>query len=184
MKTLNLEKLITTIQESTNTCGQVRVIAIDGPAGSGKTSLANTLAANLNDCQIIHLDDLYNGWNQDLVSELATRIRQQILQPLQQSQLAQYSKYDWHQGAFTQIVTVPKCSYLILEGVGAANPKLGEYFALTVWVQAPSELLLERLIQRDGLAYREQLINWQQHEAKYFDLMSVKSACDVVVSGD
>lgn len=184
MKPSNLEQLLAAIEGSTQTCGQVRVIAIDGPAGSGKTTLAEQLSAILSDCQVIHMDDLYNGWNQDLVSELATRIRQQILQPLQQNQLAQYSKYDWHQGAFTKIVTLSKCSYLILEGVGAANPKLGEYFALTIWVQAPPKLLLDRLIQRDGPQYIEQLISWQQHEAKYFDLLSVKSACDVVVPGD
>ena len=41
--------------------GGVRVIAIDGPAGSGKTTLGDALAER--GAAVLHLDDLYDGWS-------------------------------------------------------------------------------------------------------------------------
>ena len=36
-----------------------QIIAIDGPAGSGKTTLAKKLQLDISEVEIIHLDDLY-----------------------------------------------------------------------------------------------------------------------------
>lgn len=36
------------------------IIAIDGAAGSGKTTLAQKLLEDLSDVQVIHMDDLYD----------------------------------------------------------------------------------------------------------------------------
>ena len=49
-------------------CSSVQrpIIAIDGPAGAGKTTLAEHLTAALSlkyRCATIHMDNLYNGWN-------------------------------------------------------------------------------------------------------------------------
>ena len=46
--------------------GPVRLVAIDGPAGSGKTTLAGALSDELvgrgAKAAVLHLDDLYDGW--------------------------------------------------------------------------------------------------------------------------
>jgi hypothetical protein len=43
--------------------GDVRVLAVDGPAGSGKkTTAARRLARDLGDAPLVHLDDLLEGW--------------------------------------------------------------------------------------------------------------------------
>ena len=42
--------------------GRTRLIALDGRSGAGKTWLAGLLAVPL-DAPVIHLDDLYPGWN-------------------------------------------------------------------------------------------------------------------------
>ncbi len=50
------------------------VIAIDGPAGAGKTTLATNLALALAQdlrVQIIHMDDLYDGWDNALGLQLS-----------------------------------------------------------------------------------------------------------------
>jgi uridine kinase len=42
--------------------GRTRLIGLDGRSGSGKTWLADRLARPL-DAPVIHLDDLYPGWD-------------------------------------------------------------------------------------------------------------------------
>ena len=60
------------------------VLAIDGPAGSGKSTLAGEIArafAGTYDIEVIHLDELYNGWDNALSEELFLRIAQLIAAP-------------------------------------------------------------------------------------------------------
>lgn len=179
-----ISTIVDRIRSCKNLTGSARVIAIDGPAGSGKTTLADQLCDLLPNCKVIHMDDLYDGWKQELVTELPRRIETQILQPLSLGQAAIYKKYDWHQGQFTNTQTIDNPEFLILEGVGAANPKLKEYFALSIWVEAQPKLLLDRLIARDGQQLRDQLVAWQVHEAEYFKRLDVRSSVNLVVRAD
>ncbi|MFM1819052.1 MAG: hypothetical protein RIS61_650 [Actinomycetota bacterium] len=164
--------------------GSARVIAIDGPAGSGKTTLADELCNLLPNCEVVHMDDLYDGWIQELINELPLRIETQILKPLSLGNEVSFQTYDWHQGLFTNVQAIDHPEFLILEGVGAANPKLKEYFALRIWVEAQPALLLDRLIARDGQQLRDQLVTWQVHEAEYFERLDVRGSVDLGVRGD
>ena len=50
------------------------LFAIDGPAGAGKTTYAATLEAELSlkgTVKVIHMDDLYNGWDNALSNALS-----------------------------------------------------------------------------------------------------------------
>jgi len=165
-------------------CGSTRVVTIDGPAGSGKTTLAASLAAELADCQIIHLDDLYDGWSQDLDRELAERIETSIIEPLRLGAEPRYLKYDWHVHAFTELVTVPRSTYVILDGVGSGNPMLRDCVALAIWIESEPESLLSRLVDRDGEYLRDDLLRWQQHESEYFAAQGVKQAAHLHLRGE
>lgn len=176
--------IVDRIHSCKNFTGSARVIAIDGPAGSGKTTLADELCDLLANCAVIHMDDLYDGWNQDLINELHRRIETQILKPVSLGNEASYKTYDWNLGIFTKTKTIDNPEFLILEGVGAANPKLKQYFALSIWVEAQPTLLLDRLIARDGQQLRDQLVTWQVHETEYFKELDVRSSVDLVVRGD
>ena len=48
------------------TCGSTRVLAVDGPAGSGKTTLGGRVCDELtsrgHQAVLVHMDDLYDGW--------------------------------------------------------------------------------------------------------------------------
>lgn len=179
-----LNDLVNRIAKSEKLCGVTRVITIDGPAGSGKTTLANQLSAKLLGCPVVHMDDLYNGWKQDLIGELADRITNQILIPLSDQQPGHYLRYDWHLGKFAESVIVSATNFLILEGVGSGHPKLHDRASLNIWVEANPQVLLGRLIKRDGQALQDELVKWQAHEARYFEQMSIKQLADVALSGD
>jgi len=165
-------------------CGSTRVVTIDGPAGSGKTTLSASLAAGLADCQIIHLDDLYDGWFQDLDRELAERIETSIFEPLRLGAEPRYVKYDWHIRAFTELVTVPRSPYVILDGVGSGNSMLRECVALAIWIESDPESLVNRVLDRDGAHLRDDLLRWQQHESEYFAAHGVREAADLHLRGD
>ena len=52
------------------------IIAIDGPAGAGKTTLAHEIflaLSNSMSIQVIHMDDLYAGWDKALTEPWAAR---------------------------------------------------------------------------------------------------------------
>jgi Holliday junction resolvasome RuvABC ATP-dependent DNA helicase subunit len=44
------------------TLGATRLVCIDGPAGSGKTTLGTLVAASVG-AQLVHGDDLMAGWS-------------------------------------------------------------------------------------------------------------------------
>ena len=106
------------------------IIAIDGVAGAGKTTLANKISADLDGTQIVHMDDLYSGWVEPFTQELSSRILNQILEPFSKSKLSKYNKYDWELKSFNGHKYILPTKYLILEGVGAAQ-QTWDYFAPT-----------------------------------------------------
>ena len=57
------------------------IIAIDGVAGSGKTTIAIKLSEELSNAPIVHMDDLYNGWSNPFSDQLVERVTKQILKP-------------------------------------------------------------------------------------------------------
>ena len=53
------------------------LIAIDGPAGAGKTTLAAKFFAEFSvdkSVLVIHLDDLYDGWDNALSSAMLSHL--------------------------------------------------------------------------------------------------------------
>ena len=71
-KRFSLSEIIEIIMNGERRNNFSRIIAIDGPAGSGKTTLAERLSQNFPErpIAIIHMDDLYAGWNDALTPTL------------------------------------------------------------------------------------------------------------------
>ncbi len=164
-------------------CQDVKLITIDGPAGSGKTTLAKQLSSHLDDCPIISMDDLYDGWRDALNPELWQRIYDQILEPFLQDNPAQIQKFDWKLRQFTDWVTVPVSSHLIIEGVGASHPFIANCSVLNIWIEADQDLLLDRVLKRDGEEIRDEMLRWQLLEKAYFDEYSIKQNADLHLIG-
>lgn len=162
--------------------GPVRLAAIDGPAGSGKTTLAAALAAALAargaDVAVLHLDDLYDGWT-GLEGSLWPRLAAQVLEPLRRGRAGRYQRYDWGVGRFDGWVDVPVPEVLVLEGCGAARQAAAPFVVLTAWVQAPADVRLARGLARDGEAARPHWERWMRDEAAHFARERTAERADV-----
>ncbi|MGC0273438.1 uridine kinase family protein [Pseudactinotalea sp. Z1739] len=123
------------------------LVCIDGPAGSGKTTLATRLSRRTG-AHVVHMDDLYEGWSGLL--GVSTRLHEQILVPMAAGEQGRYQRYDWHRGEFAEWVAVPRTPVLILEGCGAGSAVVQPHLGLLIWVSAPDDLRLRRGLERDG----------------------------------
>jgi uridine kinase len=166
--------------------GRVRLVAVDGPAGSGKTTLARRLADELvargRDATVLHLDDLYEGWT-GLEGGLWPRLTAQVLEPLRRGLPGRYQRYDWVAGAFDGWVDVPVPDVLVLEGCGSARREAAPFVVLTAWVEASPEVRLARGLARDGEAARPHWERWMRDEAAHFDRERTAERADFRLDG-
>jgi uridine kinase len=162
------------------TLGAGRLVCVDGPGGSGKTTLADALAALRPGTAVVHMDDLYDGWSGllDVQEPLDT-----LLLPLARGEAGSYRRYDWSERRYAETVVVPPGPLLVLEGVASAVRSHAHLATVTVWVQAPDDVRLRRGLERDGLALREQWHEWMRHEEVLFAREGTALRADVLVDG-
>lgn len=187
MAFFDLSAVKAAIENSDFFCGDTKIVTIDGPAGSGKTTLANELAIELSNASgvmsVVHMDELYEGWDDALGQKLFDRIEAWILTPIRNGLSPKYLKYDWHQGKYASWSELPLTSVVIIEGVGSGHSSLRECVSQAIWVEADEHLLLDRVVQRDGEGVREEMLLWKARERTYFDLHDVKRAAHFHLQG-
>lgn len=160
-------------------CGDVRVICVDGPAGSGKTTLAAEVSA-LTGAQVVHMDDLMDGWG-----GLASTGPQlsSILDPILAGWPGSYRQYNWHLGRFDRVVDVPVADWLVIEGVGSGNPVVAELVTVLVWVDAGDDLRLTRGLERDGVDMEPHWRQFMVDEVDLFAAHGTRERADIHVDG-
>lgn len=180
-----VEEVLSLVHAAVEHLGTTKLIAIDGPAGSGKTTLASRLGHCLQEeggtVVILHLDDMYEGWS-GLNQELETRLLDQVLMPLANKSPARWQRYDWNVGAFAEWVELPPPNFLILEGCGSGAQELASYTSLLVWVEADQEQRISRGISRDGPAVLANWLTWMDHETAHFAAQRTRDRADVHLS--
>lgn len=162
--------------------GHTHLVAVDGPSGAGKTTLAARLADSLHGAAVVHMDDLYPGWDglQDAVSSLA----EWVVEPLARGQSARYRRFDWARQQYAEWHVVPDVPVVILEGVGSAARPGAAALSVTVWVDADPALRMARGIARDGETYRPHWQRWALQEQAHFAADGTRHRADVTVWTD
>ncbi|MEU6178345.1 uridine kinase family protein [Streptomyces coeruleorubidus] len=146
-------------------CGPVRLVGVDGHAGSGKTTFAEQLAVALGGAPVLRLDDIAThdelfGWT--------GRLLDQVIEPLTHGRTAHYAPYDWRARRFGPPRTLPPAPVVLVEGVGAGRRALRPHLALLLWMELPREEAWARGRSRDGEEQREFWNGWVPAERRHF----------------
>ena len=158
-------------------------LAIDGVAGSGKTTLASRLCGDLKNCQVVHMDDLYEGWNDPLSQRLTAKVIRELLEPFNKQIPIRYQKFDWILNRFDKFEDLKTSNILILEGVGSGQREFRKYLSKTIWVEYDPSQGFDRVIARDGEGIRGEMVNFLLDQNKHFIAELTKNASDYTISG-
>lgn len=167
------------------------VVAIDGPCGGGKTTLAKLLAA-LYGAQPISMDDFF------LPFELRTperfrqvggnihfeRFRAEVLEPLQAGRALTYRRFDCCTGEY-----VPVCCkaapVAIIEGSYSHHPAFEESYArlnaLRVFVDVDEQEQLRRIRRRSPELYERFCTEWIPLEKTYFEAYDRRKQAELLL---
>jgi len=160
--------------------GPVRLVAIDGPSGSGKSVFADTLVTDLG-ATLIRTDD-FATWD-DPVSWWP-RLVDGVLEPLSAGRLGRYRRTEWtdghpHPGDH---VEVPVPETLVIEGVSAGRRSIRPRLSFLLWCElADSGERLDRAVARDGPAAQKHLLAWQSFERGWFAVDGTRDSADHLI---
>jgi len=164
--------------------GGVRLVAVDGPSGAGKTRFARRLAQEL-EAPIVHTDDLLDGWADQFT--FWARLDDLVLDPLRHGRTARYERYLWHRRRFGgRPVQIEVADAVLIEGVSSARRVIRPELTLSAFVTAPADLRWRRALARDGsddVAFRAYLERWRLAEDRHFAEDDTAAAVDLMVDG-
>jgi Phosphoribulokinase / Uridine kinase family len=180
------------------TLGARRLICVDGPAGSGKTTLGLALERAARDrltrpglptdrpagrpaVRLLHMDDVYEGWSG--LEAALVRVAHDIVGPLRDGEPGRYRRYDWAREHLAEERVVDPVDVLVIEGVGSGAAAYDDAITCLVWVETPPDLRLRRGIERDGEQMREHWVAWREQESQVLGHERTHDRADVVLDG-
>ncbi|MBT2407283.1 hypothetical protein J7I97_35715 [Streptomyces sp. ISL-87] len=145
--------------------GPVRLIGIDGHAGSGKSTFAGRLAEALGGAPVLHLDDVATH---DELFDWPDRLFAQVLEPLAAGRPAHWAPYDWVERRFGPERVLEPVPVLLVEGVGAGRRALRPHLARLLWMETSRTKSWGRGRNRDGRELSDFWDGWERAEHAHF----------------
>ena len=171
-----------------------RLIGIDGGGGSGKSTFAKLLQAEIPGSAIIHGDDFYKGpWDKRLdhthyeVNPYFDwdRFYTEVLEPVTNGIQIQYRIYDWKTDLLgTEKIAVPLEATIIVEGGFTTQDRFSDLYDFKIWIEADEAMRLDLALTRDGEHMRflwEE--DWLPVERNYIHVQNPAERADLVVKG-
>ncbi|MEU7136562.1 hypothetical protein [Streptomyces sp. NPDC046261] len=176
------------------------LVALDGRAGAGKTTLAAALAEQLGGggrVAVVHGDDFFRPMSAGARLSMDTvegygryfawqRVRDQVLAPLREGRAARYAPYrhEAESVVYDDPRHLPADGTVIVEGVLTARPQLAAFYDLTVFVDTPGAVCLRRLHARGRGRERDAWIErWRAVEEYYLTTTRLRARADLTVPG-
>jgi cytidylate kinase len=149
------------------------VVLVDGRSGTGKTTLGNAIADRLR-AQIVHLDDVYPGW--DGLHAAAEAVVTDVL-----GTPSGYRRWDWATSVPTDWVTLDPDAPIVIEGCGALSRAAAQLASLRVWLEADDDTRWRRAVGRDGEVFAREWDRWAAQETAFIAAERPATLADVVL---
>ena len=166
------------------------VLAIDGPCGSGKTTLAGRLMEDFPGSVTVHADDFFLQPHQRSPQRLQEpggnmdrdRLNTQVLSRLRGGRPFQYQAYDCQENRLNPVLFAPG-PLVIIEGSYCLHPDLTGAYDLKVFLTIDPDTQLQRLKARVPEAMLPRFQGeWIPMENRYFEHFKIKENSDLVLS--
>lgn len=164
------------------------ILALDGPSGAGKTSLAQRLQ-ELYDANVISVDSFFLQSFQRTPARLAQvgyffdieRFKEEIITNLRQKQDFTYHHYDCHADTLSAAINLKFKPLTIIEGVYACHPELTKHYDLKVFMAIEEDQQIARLKKRSADLLAAYLTAWLPKERAYFKKFKIKENSDLIL---
>ena len=160
------------------------VVALDGPSGAGKTWLADAVGARLPDAAVVHLDDLYPGW--DGLDAVVPLLVDHVLRPLAADRPVAVPTWKWSLGQpgpprVLPSLGPPRPAMVLVEGAGAGARATAPYLVGLIWLEAAEPIRRGRALARDGDVYGPHWSGWALQETGHFAREGTRARADLVL---
>jgi uridine kinase len=163
------------------------IIAIDGMAASGKSTMAQRLSKSF-DGEIIHMDDFFlqdHQKTQERLSEIGgnldyERFKQEVIQSLLHQRDIHYQAYNCQSKTMTSKTIHYQQSLIIIEGAYALRPEFRTYYDLTYLIMIEPTEQIKRLEKRNPHMIQSFINQWIPMENTYIDHMDLINQADRV----
>jgi uridine kinase len=173
------ERLAAALHAAPARAGITRILAIDGRAGAGKSTIANEVAVLLG-AQMVRLEDLYGGW--DGLDRGVDLLVSAVLRPLAAGRTAYVPHYDWVSQTWGEPTPLPPPEFLVIEGVGAGARRAARYESVVAWVEVPTVVRKKRAMRRDGETFAPHWRQWARQEDEMLSREGTPDRADMVVT--
>lgn len=160
--------------------GPVRLVAIDGPGGAGKSTFATRLSIAAQGAPVIHTDDFASA---DNPIDWWPRLLEQVIIPLTTGKSACYQRYDWSTESLADWQTVDPSPIIIIEGVSSARSEWSRHLSFVIWIETPREVRLQRAVERDGEDALDEWEFWMGEEDDHYQRDPTRERSNVVIDG-
>ena len=169
--------------------GQSVLLAIEGGAAAGKSTLAQLLN-HVYDCSVVHMDDFFLRPEQRTRERLEEaggnvdreRFLQEVLLPLSRGETVQYRRYNCANQTVEDPKPLHRTPLTVVEGAYSMHPELRERYDLSVFLKAEPLLQRQRIRGRNSPDMQRRFFEeWIPMENRYFAAMGVEEACDLVL---
>ena len=167
----------------------VSVIAVDGRAASGKTTLARQLALIL-ETTPVHMDDFFLPQELRTPARLAEaggnvhyeRFKIEVLPKLKHNAAFAYQRFDCSKMQPGEMRHISASRWRIVEGAYCLHPTFGDYADLKVFFDIAPETQLRRIRKRNGVRMAENFAKrWIPMEEKYIKTFNIKGKANIIL---
>lgn len=167
------------------------IVAIDGPCGSGKSSLANLLKEKYK-ANVFHLDDFFLTPELQSESRLKEpggnvdyeRFYQEVILGIKSKKSFTYYRYNCKNNKMEKMEVPGPRPITVVEGSYSFHPYLKDAYDFKIFLTIEPELQRQRILTRNGQERAKVFYNkWIPLENLYFQELDIKAKADIVLDG-